>query len=110
FQAEDGIRDLTVTGVQTCALPIFAPQVQSGATQLLRIRTPGTPQVSDRMSAGLLRSPASVPDLSHRSLSMRERRKPDGHNGTRSTRSEWRSDLPGQSALHNLTCPEYHGQ
>src|SRR2546428_5430408 len=25
FQAEDGIRDLIVTGVQTCALPIFAP-------------------------------------------------------------------------------------
>src|SRR2546430_7371562 len=34
FQAEDGIRDLTVTGVQTCALPIsnfanlvLAPQI-----------------------------------------------------------------------------------
>src|SRR5690349_16448626 len=26
FQAEDGIRDLYVTGVQTCALPIFAIQ------------------------------------------------------------------------------------
>src|SRR2546427_5563586 len=26
FQAEDGIRDLTVTGVQTCALPISRPQ------------------------------------------------------------------------------------
>src|SRR5215467_13337895 len=25
FQAEDGIRDYKVTGVQTCALPIFAP-------------------------------------------------------------------------------------
>src|SRR2546430_11479192 len=25
FQAEDGIRDLTVTGVQTCALPISRP-------------------------------------------------------------------------------------
>src|SRR5689334_24576578 len=25
FQAEDGIRDGTVTGVQTCALPIFDP-------------------------------------------------------------------------------------
>src|SRR2546430_11738150 len=25
FQAEDGIRDLTVTGVQTCALPICVP-------------------------------------------------------------------------------------
>src|SRR5689334_24294320 len=33
FQAEDGIRDGTVTGVQTCALPIF------GAARLgLRIR------------------------------------------------------------------------
>src|SRR2546430_5580664 len=26
FQAEDGIRDLTVTGVQTCALPISSPR------------------------------------------------------------------------------------
>src|SRR2546430_4282541 len=26
FQAEDGIRDLTVTGVQTCALPISAEE------------------------------------------------------------------------------------
>src|SRR2546429_6976250 len=25
FQAEDGIRDVAVTGVQTCALPISAP-------------------------------------------------------------------------------------
>src|SRR5699024_12009675 len=25
FQAEDGIRDRNVTGVQTCALPIFVP-------------------------------------------------------------------------------------
>src|SRR6266511_6020362 len=27
FQAEDGIRDFHVTGVQTCALPIFDPRV-----------------------------------------------------------------------------------
>src|SRR2546430_8794215 len=26
FQAEDGIRDLTVTGVQTCALPILSTE------------------------------------------------------------------------------------
>src|SRR2546430_636574 len=32
FQAEDGIRDLTVTGVQTCALPI---SVVALGTQLL---------------------------------------------------------------------------
>src|SRR5256886_6884047 len=53
FQAEDGIRDLTVTGVQTCALPIFGgfsfelgdAQFQRVilATQLLVI-FPGTPQ------------------------------------------------------------------
>src|SRR2546426_4474815 len=37
FQAEDGIRDYKVTGVQTCALPIFGlkkqPQVR-GCAQL----------------------------------------------------------------------------
>src|SRR5205085_7792108 len=34
FQAEDGIRDLTVTGVQTCALPIspWPPQVTASPT------------------------------------------------------------------------------
>ena len=26
FQAEDGIRDVAVTGVQTCALPIYSPK------------------------------------------------------------------------------------
>src|SRR2546422_6991959 len=28
FQAEDGIRDVAVTGVQTCALPIYSATVQ----------------------------------------------------------------------------------
>src|SRR2546427_12558252 len=35
FQAEDGIRDLTVTGVQTCALPI---SIASGVVSRLRRR------------------------------------------------------------------------
>src|SRR5690348_17868946 len=30
FQAEDGIRDGRVTGVQTCALPIFWQQAREG--------------------------------------------------------------------------------
>src|SRR2546430_5327399 len=30
FQAEDGIRDLTVTGVQTCALPILLDADRGG--------------------------------------------------------------------------------
>src|SRR5204863_3373052 len=32
FQAEDGIRDLYVTGVQTCALPICSPRLERPAT------------------------------------------------------------------------------
>src|SRR2546430_12886760 len=38
FQAEDGIRDLTVTGVQTCALPIwilFKPSGMPGSSSSL---------------------------------------------------------------------------
>src|SRR2546430_12846753 len=41
FQAEDGIRDLTVTGVQTCALPISKPflaRVGRGWTHQTRAR------------------------------------------------------------------------
>src|SRR5688572_31388187 len=39
FQAEDGIRDLTVTGVQTCALPIF--EARSVAAETLEPRPTG---------------------------------------------------------------------
>src|SRR6266481_8837343 len=35
FQAEDGIRDGTVTGVQTCALPIFVGGVPLAHTNAL---------------------------------------------------------------------------
>src|SRR2546422_4475301 len=31
FQAEDGIRDVAVTGVQTCALPISVPRLDFAA-------------------------------------------------------------------------------
>src|SRR3989475_6923342 len=37
FQAEDGIRDLTVTGVQTCALPILQDTAGKGETEQERI-------------------------------------------------------------------------
>src|SRR5690606_39724888 len=33
FQAEDGIRDFHVTGVQTCALPISNVQIQQATSQ-----------------------------------------------------------------------------
>src|SRR5947208_479959 len=34
FQAEDGIRDDLVTGVQTCALPIFGVEVRASRAML----------------------------------------------------------------------------
>src|SRR3989475_5735243 len=51
FQAEDGIRDLTVTGVQTCALPISKlalieeppAKLKELQGKLLRWRKAGTP-------------------------------------------------------------------
>src|SRR3989442_10419787 len=43
FQAEDGIRDADVTGVQTCALPISSPLGQS-------LRVDYTPALSHRMA------------------------------------------------------------
>src|SRR2546430_6362847 len=57
FQAEDGIRDLTVTGVQTCALPI--PQLSTGDI-LRKAAADGTPlgkKAKALMDAGKL-----VPD------------------------------------------------
>src|SRR5256886_12466799 len=49
FQAEDGIRDLTVTGVQTCALPI------SGDPTLAEfVGGPGVPTEPCRAGAGVL--------------------------------------------------------
>src|SRR2546421_895627 len=37
FQAEDGIRDLIVTGVQTCALPISGRDVELARDLLVRV-------------------------------------------------------------------------
>src|SRR2546430_5467757 len=62
FQAEDGIRDLTVTGVQTCALPIssrtFSPtgsMKSSKASQLSVVRCQ-----SDRKSTRLNSSHSQI--------------------------------------------------
>src|SRR2546427_6869554 len=45
FQAEDGIRDLTVTGVQTCALPISSYGTWSTSKRwpTIRIMMPRSP-------------------------------------------------------------------
>src|SRR5437762_10604467 len=43
FQAEDGIRDTSVTGVQTCALPISWPFCCATSTCFRSLTTSGRP-------------------------------------------------------------------
>src|SRR2546430_5762281 len=62
FQAEDGIRDLTVTGVQTCALPIWGLagfcSARSRASSSLTSRGPA--QARDRKSTRLNSSHSQI--------------------------------------------------
>src|SRR5688572_33071981 len=53
FQAEDGIRDLTVTGVQTCALPIYRGE---------RLRVIGQPEALAAVSNAVRRARAGLQD------------------------------------------------
>src|SRR3954468_25111585 len=52
FQAEDGIRDLYVTGVQTCALPIYTSELQSSRRRIRDLYVTGV-QTCDRKSTRL---------------------------------------------------------
>src|SRR5436309_11608164 len=63
FQAEDGIRDFHVTGVQTCALPIFNWQAQRMAQSLSQTRTVLTPETRQgifRFMVGAANAPSFV--------------------------------------------------
>src|SRR5256886_12354931 len=54
FQAEDGIRDLTVTGVQTCALPICGwPLFCDALYGATRREGPAAPPAIRRAAAAL---------------------------------------------------------
>src|SRR2546430_13387793 len=68
FQAEDGIRDLTVTGVQTCALPIFRLE-QLDQLEHENVRTSGSVlQLSSRRCRllGAVSPGAQQPGTGHR--------------------------------------------
>src|SRR2546430_16990880 len=67
FQAEDGIRDLTVTGVQTCALPIGSvPNDASKTTSsVIMARIPSTScAFHTRLKRSTNASPSKVMALS----------------------------------------------
>src|SRR5256886_14703050 len=59
FQAEDGIRDLTVTGVQTCALPIYPLNRPSFDPRLRRV-TEGYGILQPRVSVTMASAAGSL--------------------------------------------------
>src|SRR5687767_15585941 len=68
FQAEDGIRDKLVTGVQTCALPISSYQPEPGpkvisTRRFCGSRTPSAVSTSGRLSpnASEVITPSGMP-------------------------------------------------
>src|SRR3989440_4568020 len=61
FQAEDGIRDLIVTGVQTCALPICVPAFPVDIPSSLKPRR--QPPLAVVGTSGAAAAPAREPDL-----------------------------------------------
>src|SRR5271165_4441779 len=73
FQAEDGIRDFHVTGVQTCALPISRCQETASASTTLRLARSGSSRSSRKSSTNSSRerakrksswpSPSGLPSL-----------------------------------------------
>src|SRR2546425_4035944 len=78
FQAEDGIRDKLVTGVQTCALPISVRRAQG-----VRVRQ-GGPGVRDQRDDGA--QDGGVPPLVLRGQGIRK----EGGRGMADERSEER--------------------
>ena len=59
FQAEAGIRDVAVTGVQTCALPIYKPLTVMQMTALLG-EVKAIARLPDELRVGDLRKTAIV--------------------------------------------------
>src|SRR6266436_6443301 len=62
FQAEDGIRDVAVTGVQTCALPILVRGIAArpDADRCEGMPLPHLPARKDRIAAELRKTKRSV--------------------------------------------------
>src|SRR5690606_40824941 len=61
-QAEDGIRDFHVTGVRTCALPIYETAVTGGGAVQLRPEQAGRMFPPDQRRAGLRPHEPTVTD------------------------------------------------
>src|SRR2546430_15223080 len=116
FQAEDGIRDLTVTGVQTCALPIARERWGRGAVGGEPVGRVG--QVPEVMEGPLLERVEECGGLGRvwwrRALGVgggarREDRRGEGGGGLRATRHAGGISLRCPGAGHRRGSPVARG-
>src|SRR5438067_7846956 len=82
FQAEDGIRDRNVTGVQTCALPIFEAHLISACPKTGALR---------QACAPIARSIAASAPTRRRSRARRSAESPESRSEERRVGKECRS-------------------
>src|SRR5215213_10383369 len=107
FQAEDGIRDWSVTGVQTCALPIFARPISAAvgitpSAELKKMTVGETCARSSAIASGMNGTSRYGQPL----LLSRKRRRSGRWVGSTLTGAE-----PYASARHpRLPAPIRHGQ
>src|SRR5690606_40571252 len=87
FQAEDGIRDFHVTGVQTCALPIYFIHLDPGPIMILQPRVEDAEKYSKARLATMIRD---TPVLKSRIAALRAK---DGRSEEHTSELQSRENL-----------------
>src|SRR2546430_10258688 len=90
FQAEDGIRDLTVTGVQTCALPIWIT-ARNDSSDNVPARPP-IPLPNERLLNPVItqhRAPQRAHDIQRERLQPSHHRRSEERRVGKECRSRW---------------------
>src|SRR2546430_6536612 len=97
FQAEDGIRDLTVTGVQTCALPIWSAlsAIFLRFGTLVKLGGAGAAAISGAVAVGVVGGPRDLQPAPVRR----------GPAPARSELAPARSELPSAASLRAHAAP-----
>src|SRR2546430_4073890 len=97
FQAEDGIRDLTVTGVQTCALPICS-ELLAAERLLLGEAVAATPRPAFRIDTalqgeeGVARVQQALEEDQPYAMAFIDMRMPPGWDGLETIQRLWQID------------------
>src|SRR5712672_4205523 len=91
FQSEDGIRDKLLTGVQTCALPIYRSAGQlPGSRAAARVPGTGLPGYAPRVGRSEERRVGKSVDLGGRRIIKKKKKKSTTKKETKKTKTKTR--------------------